>query len=141
MMTAYSGKISLGSRSTALGGRRRSQVTSRQTALGKLLQERRETAGYSRARAAELVGIKAGTIEGWELGRVARPPIHDVLRFAHFLGISSEEITAAVFEDAGEVEPAADRLGRKERKKGPRRRTDAAVPLLEAAYRLFGWKN
>src|SRR5437762_1820628 len=103
VMTAYSGKISLGSRSTAFGGQRRYRVTSRQTALGKLLQERREAAGYSRARAGEFVGIKPGTIEGWELGRVARPPIHDVLRMAHFLQISPEEINSAVFEDAGEV--------------------------------------
>src|SRR5436190_23820726 len=107
VMTAYSGKIPLGSRSTAFG-RRRYRVTSQQTALGKLLQERREAAGYSRARAGELVGIKPGTIEGWELGRVARPPIHDVLRMAHFLGIPPEEISAAVFEDAGAVEPATD---------------------------------
>jgi hypothetical protein len=60
---------------------------------------------------------------------------------AHFIGISSDEITAAVFEDAGEVEPADDRAGPKERKKGRRRRTEGAVPLLEAAYRLFGWVN
>ncbi len=116
-------------------------MTPRQTALGRLLQERREAAGYSRARAGELVGIKPGTIEGWELGRVARPPIHDVLRFAHFLGIGSEEISAAVFEDAGGVEPTSDRPGPKERKKGRRRRAEGAVPLLEAAFRLFGWKN
>ena len=46
-----------------------------QTALGRLLQERREAAGFSRARVGELVGIKPGTIEGWELGwrtRVSR---------------------------------------------------------------------
>jgi transcriptional regulator with XRE-family HTH domain len=98
-------------------------------------------AGYSRARAGELVGIKAGTIEGWELGRVARPPIHDVLRMAHFLGISPEEISAAVFEDAGAVEPPADQPARQERKKGRRRHSEGTVPLLEAAYRLLGWKN
>ena len=63
-----------------------------QTALGRLLQERRESAGYSRTRIGELVGIKPGTIEGWELGRVARPPIHDVLRIAHFLRIPADEI-------------------------------------------------
>ncbi len=113
----------------------------RQTALGRLLQERREAAGYSRARAGELMGIKAGTIEGWELGRVARPPIHDVLRMAHFLGISADAVTAAVFEDAGEVTPSADRAAAKERKKARRRQTEGAVPLLEAAYRLFGWTN
>lgn len=113
----------------------------RQTALGRLLQQRRESAGYSRARVGELVGIKPGTIEGWELGRVTRPPIHDVLRMAHFLGISSEEITAAVFEDAGQVVEPADEPERKERKKGRKPRTDGAVPLLEAAFGLFSWKD
>jgi transcriptional regulator with XRE-family HTH domain len=113
----------------------------RQTALGRLIQQRRESAGYSRARVGELVGIKPGTIEGWELGRVTRPPIHDVLRMAHFLGISSEEITAAVFEDAGQVVQPADEPERKERKKGRKPRTEGAVPLLEAAFGLFGWKD
>ena len=112
-----------------------------QTALGRLLQERREAAGFSRARVGELVGIKPGTIEGWELGRVARPPIHDVVRMAHFLSVASDEITAAVFEDAGGVAPVADQLERKERKKGRKRRPEGAVPLLEAAFRLFGWKD
>jgi transcriptional regulator with XRE-family HTH domain len=112
-----------------------------QTALGRLLQKRREAAGYSRARVGELVGIKPGTIEGWELGRVARPPIHDVVRMAHFLSVPPDEITAAVFEDAGGVAPVADQLERKERKKGRKRRPEGAVPLLEAAFRLFGWKD
>src|SRR5213595_3199303 len=139
MMTAYSGKIRVGSRSTAFGHDRRYRVTSQQTALGRLLQERREAAGYSRARAGELVGIKPGTIEGWELGRVARTPIHDVLRMAHFLQIWAEEINSAVFEDAGEVGFGEAQPERQERKKG-RRRTGGSVPLLEAAFRLFGWQ-
>jgi transcriptional regulator with XRE-family HTH domain len=116
-------------------------MTPRQTALGKLLQERREAAGYSRTRTGELVGIKPGTIEGWEIGRVARPPVHDVLRMAHFLGIPSEEILAAVFEDAGEIAPPSDEDSVKEGEKGRQRPTEGAVPLLEAGYRLFGWKN
>src|SRR6266705_3402948 len=84
-------------------------MTTRQTALGRLLQERRESAGYSRTRVGEVVGIKPGTIEGWELGRVARPPIHDILRLAHFLQIPAEEIEAAVFEDTGAVPPEQGR--------------------------------
>ena len=112
-----------------------------QTALGRLLQDRRESAGYSRTRIGELVGIKPGTIEGWELGRVARPPIHDVLRLAHYLEISPEEIQRAVFADAGDVRPPEERPAERERKKvGPRRRL-GAVPLLEAAFRLFGWAD
>src|ERR671910_738924 len=85
---------------------RPNHMSPRQTALGRLLQDHRETAGYSRTRIGEVVGIKAGTIEGWELGRVARPPIHDVLRLAHFLDISADEIQRAVFADAGEVTQA-----------------------------------
>src|SRR5437762_13737652 len=111
-------------------------MTPRQTALGRLLQRRREAAGYSRARIGELVGIKPGTIEGWELGRVAKPPIHDVLRIAHFLRIPSEEIERAVFEDAG-IEPVqTDPDGAQRGRRRPPRQT-GAVPLLEAAFRLF----
>ena len=95
----------------------------RQTALGRLLQERREAAGFSRTRIGELVGIKAGTIEGWELGRVARPPIHDVLRLAHFLRIPADEIQRAVFEDAGEAPAVEDAADEEERKKVRRRRS------------------
>src|ERR671935_3061043 len=78
-------------------------MSPRQTAIGRLLQDRRESAGYSRTRVGEVVGIKPGTIEGWELGRVTRPPIHDVLRLAHFLGIAAGEIEEAVFADVGDV--------------------------------------
>lgn len=118
-----------------------SHLTNRQTALGRLLQDRRESAGYSRTRIGELVDIKPGTIEGWELGRVTRPPIHDVLRLAHFLGIATNEIQQAVFEDAGEV-PSADEMREQPgRSKRRRRGVDGAVPLLEAAFRLLGWSD
>lgn len=111
-----------------------------QTTLGRLLQDRRESAGYSRTRVGEIVGVKPGTIEGWELGRVARPPIHDVLRLAHFLGISAEDIQRAVFADAGGVPSAEEHPGQKGRKRAERR-ARGAVPLLEAAFRLFGWTD
>jgi transcriptional regulator with XRE-family HTH domain len=117
------------------------QVNPRQTALGRLLQDRRESAGYSRTRIGELVGIKPGTIEGWELGRVARPPIHDILRLAHFLGIAADEIQLAVFDDAGVAPTPADVPAEQERKKARRRRSEGAVPLLEAAFRLLGWAS
>jgi transcriptional regulator with XRE-family HTH domain len=116
-------------------------MTPPQTALGRLLQERRESAGYSRTRIGELVGIKPGTIEGWELGRVAKPPVHDVLRLSHFLRIPADEIQQAVFEDAGAVPSVDESPDEKERKKAGRRRRRGAVPLLEAAFRLFGWAN
>jgi len=113
----------------------------RQTALGRLLQERREAAGYSRTRVADLVGIKPGTIEGWELGRVTKPPIHDVLRLAHFLRISSDEIQNAVFADTEVTPPPVETPARKERKKAEGQHAQGAVPLLEAAYRLLGWTD
>jgi transcriptional regulator with XRE-family HTH domain len=118
-----------------------SQMSPQQTALGRLLQDRRETAGYSRTRIGDLVGIKPGTIEGWELGRVARPPIHDVVRLAHFLEIPADEIQRAVFTDAGEAPSPEDHPGEKEGRKVGARRRPGAVPLLEAAFRLFGWAD
>ncbi len=118
-----------------------SHVSPSQTALGRLLQDRRESAEYSRARVGELVGIKPGTIEGWELGRVVRPPLHDVLRLAHFLQIAADQILEAVFEDAGAAPTTADVPARQERKKARRRRREGAVPLLEAAFRLLGWPD
>ncbi|MEJ7792427.1 MAG: helix-turn-helix transcriptional regulator [Gaiellaceae bacterium] len=113
----------------------------RQTALGRLLQERRASAGFSRTRIGELVGIKAGTIEGWELGRVARPPIHDVLRLSHFLRIPADEIQRAVFDDAGEAPAAEETPDQEGRQKARRRRSPGAVPLLEAAFRLLSWNE
>lgn len=114
---------------------------SQQTSLGRLIQNRREAARYSRTRIGELVGIKPGTIEGWELGRVARPPLHDVLRLADFLGISPEEIRQAVFADLEGLRPGQEVADTKERKKTGRRPHRGAVPLLEAAFRLFGWAD
>ncbi len=106
-------------------------------ALGRLLQDRRDQAGYSRARLGALLGVSPGTIEGWELGRVGKPPIHDVMRIARFLGIPIEEIEQAVFEDVPSP-PAQDETSAPPQKKSGRR-SHGAVPLLEAAYRLFNW--
>ena len=94
-----------------------------------LLQERREASGYSRARLAELVDVPAGTIEGWELGRVAKPPIHDVLRVARVLRISVGEIEGAVLDSE---EPSTRPVSGEVEGRG-------AVPLLEQAIALFGW--
>jgi DNA-binding transcriptional regulator YiaG len=97
------------------------------SALGRLLQSRREALGYSRTRAGAILGIPPGTIEGWELGRVTKPPLQDVLRLARFLGISSAEIEAAVLEEGvGKASPAAAPAP------GP-------AHLLEQAIALFGW--
>jgi transcriptional regulator with XRE-family HTH domain len=98
------------------------------TTLGRLLQARREALGYSRTRAGAILGIPPGTIEGWELGRVAKPPLHDVLRLARFLGLSAAEIEAAVLEEsaveAGSPQPSTE---------------TGAAHLLEQAIALFGW--
>ena len=135
----YDSKDQAGSGSTAGSNEgAASRMSPRQTALGRLLQERRDASGYSRTRVGEIVGVKPGTIEGWELGRVARPPIHDVLRLAHFLAIAPEDIQRAVFDDAGAVPSAKEHAGEKEAKRSARR-ARGQVPLLEAAFRLFGW--
>jgi transcriptional regulator with XRE-family HTH domain len=109
---------------------RQESLLSPRTALGRLLQARRETLGYSRTRAGAILGIPAGTIEGWELGRVAKPPLQDVLRLARFLGLSAAEIEAAVLEERG-VEAASPE---------PSPETGAAH-LLEQAIALFGWTD
>ena len=116
-------------------------VTPEQTALARLLQERREAAGYSRARLGKIVGISAGTIEGWELGRVGRPPFHEVMRIASFLRIPLEDIQRAVFADSGTVPDPDEHPGTPERKKAGRKKRFGAVPLLEAAFRLYGWRD
>lgn len=116
-------------------------LTLEQTALARLLQERREAAGYSRARLGKIVGISAGTIEGWELGRVGRPPFHEVMRIASFLRIPFEDIERVVFADAGAVPDRDEHPGMPERKKAGRKKRLGAVPLLEAAFRLYSWKD
>lgn len=100
------------------------------TALGRLLQARREALGYSRTRAGAILGIPPGTIEGWELGRVAKPPLQDILRLARFLGLSVTDVETAVLEEsgaeAGTPEPSPE---------------PGAAHLLEQAIGLFGWTD
>ena len=50
-------------------------------------------------------------MEGGGRGRVARPPIHDVLRMARFLEISSDDVDAAVLEDVPAEIAAARQAG------------------------------
>jgi transcriptional regulator with XRE-family HTH domain len=101
----------------------------RRTPLGTLLRNRREALGYSRTRLGQLAGVPPGTIEGWELGRVAKPPVHDVLRVARALGVSAEEIERAVLEGDAREPPADDDPA------------GGAVLLLEQAIALFGWDD
>ena len=112
----------------------------RRNVLAGLLRERRERAGYSRAKLGELLGISPGTIEGWELGRVERPPVHDVIRLASFLQISYDDLLAAVTADSGGIPARRDGSSAGARKTGPKKLL-GAIPLLEASFRLFRWKG
>jgi transcriptional regulator with XRE-family HTH domain len=112
-----------------------------QNALARLLQERRESAGYSRARLGKIVGISAGTIEGWELGRVERPPFHEIMRIASFLRIPLEDLQRVAFADAGEIPDSEEHPGQLGKRKAGRKKRLGAVPLLEAAFRLYGWQD
>jgi transcriptional regulator with XRE-family HTH domain len=107
--------------------------------VAQLLQEKRECAGYSRVKLGELLGISPGTIEGWELGRVERPPLHDVLRVAAFLQIPYDDLLAAATADSGGVPSHGDGSPGRARKMKPK--TLETIPLLEAAFRLFRWKG
>jgi len=111
------------------------------TALARLLQERREAAGYSRAKLGKTLGISAGTIEGWELGRIGKPPFHEVTRIATFLRIPFEDLQRAVFADAGTVPDAEESPPAPARRRAGRKKRLGAVPLLEAAFRLYGWQD
>ncbi len=113
----------------------------RQTALARLLQERREALGYTRPELARRLGISAGTIEGWELGRVSRPPLHDVLRLARFLEIPMEEIERAVFKDVGKPPERAGGARPLEREAQVENRNVGTIIALEAAFRLFAWSS
>ncbi len=99
------------------------------TPLGRLLQERRQQLSYSRTRAGELADLSPSTIESWEVGRVSKPPIHDVLRLARVLGIPTVEVERAVLppgEPAAEVQPPALPPG---------------APLLDQAVAALGWSE
>jgi transcriptional regulator with XRE-family HTH domain len=110
------------------------------TAVARLLQEKREHAGYSRAKLGQLLEISPGTIEGWELGRVERPPLHDVLRLAKFLQISYDDLLAAALADSAAIPAQQDAFSGVARS-AKSRKTPEPIPLLEAAFRLFRWKG
>jgi transcriptional regulator with XRE-family HTH domain len=112
----------------------------KRTALAKLLQGQRELAGYSRAKLGELLKISPGTIEGWELGRVERPPVHDVIRLAEFLRVPRDDLVAAVVADSGGVPQQQDDSSGVARK-SKRKKASGTAPLLEASFRLFGWRD
>lgn len=109
-------------------------------AVARLLQEQRERAGYSRAKLGDLLQINPGTIEGWELGRVERPPFHDVIRLAEFLRISYDDLLAAATTDSSAIPPQQDDFAGVPRKTTSKKAL-GAMPLLEASFRLFRWKD
>src|SRR3954465_15917514 len=92
-----------------------------QNALARLLQERREAAGYSRARLGKIVGISAGTIEGWELASGDRPPFHEIMRIAAFLRIPPRDIQRVAFADAGATPDPKEHPGQLARRKWDRK--------------------
>src|SRR5438105_4946035 len=65
----------------------RDNETRRSRAVGTLIREHREFAGYSRFRLAELLGIPERELERWELAGVPLPPSEGVLKVAQFLDI------------------------------------------------------
>ncbi len=113
----------------------------RPTALGRLLQARREALGYSRPALGEAAGVSPGTIEGWELGRVGKPPIHDVLRLARYLRIPLTEVEAAVLE--GEDLDPLPATSKKESKRPGRTRRggEPGRALLQRGVELFQWDD
>jgi transcriptional regulator with XRE-family HTH domain len=112
-----------------------------QNALARLLQERREHAGYSRAKLGRAVEISEGTIEGWELGRVERPPFHEVTRIAAFLKVPFEDLVEAVVADCGVIPVLEEHLVERRQRKPGRKKRHGVPPMLEAAFRLYGWQG
>jgi transcriptional regulator with XRE-family HTH domain len=109
-------------------------VTPPRTPLGRLLKARRERLGYSRTRASQLSGVNASSLEAWELGRVSKPPIHDVIRLARTLSISMGELERSVLEGAAGDAPAQTASGH----------VAAAgddQPLVQRAVTLLDWSD
>jgi hypothetical protein len=72
-------------------------------AVGTLIREHREWAGYSRVRLGDLVGVPAEELERWELTGVPLPPSEQVRSVAEFLDIEPERLDAAVSGEKGVV--------------------------------------
>jgi len=104
--------------------------------LGRLLKSKREQLGYSRTRAAELSGINASSIEAWEVGRVAKPPLHDVIRLARVLSISMSELEQTVMAENDENPPGQhpDAAGRPSL-------ANIGLPLLARAMSSLQWND
>ena len=115
-------------------------MSPRQTPLGRLLQSRREELGYSRPALGAAVGISPGTIEGWELGRVSKPPINDVWRLARYLRIGMTDLDAVLLDDDASPGETA-RKNERRRRAEPMRRETPEVALLRKGMELFRWSE
>jgi len=100
-------------------------------AVGSLVREYREWAGYSRRALAERVGISPDELERWEIVGVPVPPSARFVALIDFLDIPESTVEAALAE-------ASDR--------GPKRylprdpiEVYTAAPFLEDAIAVQGW--
>jgi transcriptional regulator with XRE-family HTH domain len=112
-----------------------------QNAVARLLQGHRERAGYSRAKLGSTLDISEGTIEGWELGRVERPPFHEVTRIVAFLKVPFEDLVEAVVADSGGIPMLEEHVVERRQRKRGRKKRHGVPPMLEAAFRLYGWQD
>jgi transcriptional regulator with XRE-family HTH domain len=102
----------------------------RSRALGSLIREYREFAGYSRSALGEQVGIAPLELERWEIAGVPLPPSAAFLGLADFLDVPSSAVEAARAERDEAQLP-----------RPPRDQPEAygAVPVLEYAIDVRGW--
>lgn len=109
--------------------------------LGQLLKDRREQLGYSRTRAAQLSGVKPSTIETWEGGRVAKPPIHDVFRLTRVLSISLDELERAVMRDEDDLVADDHQAARARGSYQAGNVAAFGAPLLARAITVLDWTD
>ena len=104
-------------------------------ALGSLLREYREWAGYSRVALAESVGISVDQLERWEIVGVPVPPSESFLALAAFLDVPESAVHATVSEEPGRSRAASPA------RYLPRDAVAAyeAAPALEDAIVAHGW--
>ena len=95
-------------------------------ALGSLLREYREWAGYSRDAVGERVGISADQLERWEILGVPAPPPKSFLAVAECVGIPGSAVDAALSGEARCL---------------PRDPIEVyeAEPVIEDAIAVHGW--
>ena len=115
-------------------------MTPPRTELGRLLKARRESLGYSRTRAAQLSGVNASSLEAWELGRVNKPPIHDVVRLARTLSISMEDLERTVLSPGDPAATPVDHADGNGNGDNGLLGADG-LPLIDRAIGLLGWSE